>query len=418
METLGKIILAVCATVVSAVILEGLLALNHYTRTGALFYNREPVGPAAPAPEAGTSEVMFPLHPYFGYVVRPGTKMAKWSANASGFWDDNPRFPVAPKPNQAIVAIFGGSVAAAIGMKETDFKAIRGAVAALPNYSGKEIVFLNFAISGQKQPQQLLVFAYYLSIGQQFDMVVSIDGFNEVYIANFLQRRGITPDFPTRYHQVSEFLQGVAEKADSIEAVYLDWRSSEVFRRMEKCRLAICFYSYDVYARRLDRARSALRNSAAENPQDGGFIHVDRTPVGAAVDAPEGEVFDDVFWTHAADVWYQASAAMATLARAQEIDYIQFLQPTFYYQAQAVYDATATQEYAVPVRYGYPKLLARLETLRQRGVNAVSLLDVFGGVGDMTRPMYADTCCHPNDAGYRIIMNRMAEEITATFSPR
>ena len=109
---------------------------------------------------------------------------------------------------------------------------------------------------------------------------------------------------------------------------------------------------------------------------------------------------------------------MAALARAWGIDYIQFLQPTFYYRSRAVYDASSIREYAIPVRYGYPKLVARLEKLRQRGVNAVSLLGIYGGLGDATRSMYADACCHPNDGGYRILLDSVGEGITATFSPR
>ena len=41
-------------------------------------------------------------------------------------------------------------------------------------------MFVNLALFGYKQPQQLTTLAYLMSIGGQFDLVLNIDGFNEV----------------------------------------------------------------------------------------------------------------------------------------------------------------------------------------------------------------------------------------------
>ena len=53
---------------------------------------------------------------------------------------------------------------------------------------------------GYKQPQQLLVLSYFLSIGQTFDLVVNIDGFNEVALSSLNHQRGLDISMPSAMH--------------------------------------------------------------------------------------------------------------------------------------------------------------------------------------------------------------------------
>jgi hypothetical protein len=50
----------------------------------------------------------------------------------------------------------------------------------LPALADKEIVLLNFGSGGFRQPQQLLILTYFFLIGQRLDLVINLDGFNEV----------------------------------------------------------------------------------------------------------------------------------------------------------------------------------------------------------------------------------------------
>src|SRR5207248_2575092 len=49
-----------------------------------------------------------------------------------------------------------------------------------PQFSGKEIEFVSLSIGSFKQPQQLMAFNYALAMGAEFDVVVNLDGLNEV----------------------------------------------------------------------------------------------------------------------------------------------------------------------------------------------------------------------------------------------
>ena len=58
-------------------------------------------------------------------------------------------------------------------------------------------MLLNTAYGGYKQPQQLMALNYALALGAQFDVVVNLDGFNEVALdasENALQ--GVSPAYP------------------------------------------------------------------------------------------------------------------------------------------------------------------------------------------------------------------------------
>src|SRR5215210_4234344 len=95
------------------------------------------------------------------------------TANNWGFWADRD-YP-SNVPDAYVIGIFGGSVANffyAMMRKELE----RGLSATL----GRKVVVLNFAVGGAKQPQQVQILTFFGSIGQKLDLVLNIDGLNEV----------------------------------------------------------------------------------------------------------------------------------------------------------------------------------------------------------------------------------------------
>ena len=97
-------------------------------------------------------------------------------------------------------------------------------LAAAPAFRGREIVPLCFAHEGYKQPQQLLVLSYFLSIGQELDLVVNIDGFNEVALSRLNDARGSDISMPSVMHMdpLTALLDQsslTAEKVDSLARI-------------------------------------------------------------------------------------------------------------------------------------------------------------------------------------------------------
>src|SRR5882724_931932 len=110
----------------------------------------------------------YQVHPYFGFITPPtyvGLPLKKTNKN------------------QFIIGIFGGSVAQRFYDYEVEHHVLAKRFQSLPEFQNKEIVILKFANQAHKQPQQLLILNYYLSVGQELDMVINIDGFNEVALS-------------------------------------------------------------------------------------------------------------------------------------------------------------------------------------------------------------------------------------------
>src|SRR5688572_18729813 len=167
----------------------------YYVQHGAFFYTAARESPPALAETSRGELSADVLHPYFGPIHRPGVRP---QTNNIGFGSKQP-FPFArTSDRQFLVGIFGGSVARAFCDRGTP-----RLIAALQRdraLAGREVVPLCFSHEGYKQPQQLIVLAYFLSLGQQFDLVVNIDGFNEVALGSRNQERGRDISMPSPIH--------------------------------------------------------------------------------------------------------------------------------------------------------------------------------------------------------------------------
>src|SRR6185295_4628154 len=135
---------------------------------------------------AGSATTPITPHPFLGFTYDPnfnpagvlrnhGVPVSDW-----GFLDDKP--PIQPKSkDKVIVGIFGGSVAMWFSLHglPTLFEELRKA----PELKGKELVVVRTALGGFKQPQQLQTLSYLLALGAHFDVLINLDGFNEVALA-------------------------------------------------------------------------------------------------------------------------------------------------------------------------------------------------------------------------------------------
>ena len=138
------------------------------------------------------------LHPFFGFIEKPGPDFRPgFKINNYGFMSPYDYPFKKTKPNQFIVGVFGGSVAANYGIFEVQNKVLSRYLKQLPGLKDKEFVILSFATGGYKQPQQLLILNYFLALGQELDFVVNIDGFNEVALSNLNNKNKLDLAMPS-----------------------------------------------------------------------------------------------------------------------------------------------------------------------------------------------------------------------------
>lgn len=168
---------ALCAVAIGAATLE-IAALAWYaTRHSALYYTD--ARPALTHEDSRVDRLAHQIHPYFGFSVRPGTPGSRFAgpnsvegsetdapwldlrSNNFGFYDRRD-YPTAD-PDEFIVGIFGGSVAHSLAIRAGARLAEQ--LESAPLAAGREVVVLNFASGSYKQPQQVLILAYFLTLG-------------------------------------------------------------------------------------------------------------------------------------------------------------------------------------------------------------------------------------------------------------
>ena len=396
-----------------------------YYQHGWLFY-ADPYRPTfelIPETEAGALTDVG-LHPYFGPTHRSGLSLdipaslretpaspARVSTNNFGF--ASPRdYPVARTgDDQVIVGIFGGSVAAWFcqagvtrlisGLKRNAF------------FENKELIPLCFSHEGYKQPQQLLVLAYFLSIGQRFDIVVNIDGFNEVALSSLNSQHGWDISMPSVIHldalvNVVNQSTLTPEKVDSLAAINHDkQRLNMLAARLNGNRLASIDFvlgRYYAFVQRKYRDELARFGRLPSNPPQQSVIHV--TP--PVPDRAGATLFDSI-----ARDWMTSSLLMNALLTARGVPYFHVLQPNQYYSTRTFSDAEAKVAFNAGSPFkegaekGYPVLEKELASSGGR-VNVFNGVHVFD---DERAPVYIDDCCHYTLAGYRRLADFIAKSI-------
>ena len=133
------------------------------------------------------------LHPYVGYVGDPTRDP---SINEFGF--EGPADPVQSRaPQRIVIGVVGGEAAVAFAREAP--RLLEQALAGRPGLDDREIVVVDLARRGYKQPQQLFALSYVLSLGGEFDAVVNIDGSGELVDAGNAAKR-VFPVFPRDWY--------------------------------------------------------------------------------------------------------------------------------------------------------------------------------------------------------------------------
>ncbi len=343
------------------------------------------------------------IHPYFGFVVNP----ERPGINRYGFFNDEPI--TRRSPDRAIVMIFGGSVADQVYYLGRD--TLAAALAREGPFRGRRIEVLSTALGGYKQPQQLLILNYLLALGAEFDVVINLDGFNEVDGAQDNVLDGVNPFFPHNWnlHARQGFDPAAMVHVGQIELIRRQrarWRALFARPPLRQSRFGLVLWDF------LDqRQEAALR---AETAALNGLLAADKLP--ARVRGPDVSFSDsDTLYAALADVWQRSSLQMARLCRASGIRYAHFLQPNQYVPGSKVLteeerataydqDVADTQRVAT----GYPLLIERGAELRELGVNFVDLTGLYR---DEAGTIYNDPCCHVNQRGAELMAEAMAGAI-------
>lgn len=418
--------------------LEGICLGFYASQHQQLYYWRSPEDPTTPEDdpinldqqgirlEQNITEI---LHPFFGYISKPGTGFGGFDfqslfhANNYGLVSQVNYPYMRQNPNQVLVGIFGGSVATFYYMNEIENPTLIRTLKTLPQFTDKEIILLNFSQGGYKQPQQLLTLNYFLSQGQELDLAINIDGFNEVAIANNNVQKNIAPSMPSAL-QVMPLVQlannnlSTAQMKIMLEVIDIKDKLKHSLQAQQDCALSLCYVWQQLHSTILIKNYYARlkdfedRRNKSTTPDESLIYLQPWDSQGAQTD-----------YEMISRIWVQSSLAMYSVLQPQNIPYFHILQPNQYHPTQRQFSPEEQQQFAPEnttrnpyvdgVKSGYPYLVKASEKLLDKGVYFINGVTAFDSEPDT---VYIDTCCHYNQKGRNIFANFVASQIAQTLS--
>lgn len=362
---------------------------------------------------ASTSSVP---HPYFGYTPNPEVMTAKLlegnNVSDYGFIDNQSPIHVR-EPNEILIGIAGGSVAAWFFMvSRNEFEA---SLRKYPAYKSKKITFINMSAGGWKQPQQLLSFTYLLSLGAKFDLIVNIDGFNDLVMPIFYNLpKSVFPFYPTNWYLISQLSNPGYTNAIVDQVKTIDAKRNAAATFMQNSFLSgnilsrLVWINFDRYQER--RTTQLRKEFAVQQTPKSTF-----TTSGPNFTWPK-EKKDQ--YVAMASYWAQSSKQMRLLANANNIKYFHFLQPNQYVPGSKILNKeelatafAADSEFREIVQNGYDALQKEGALLKNSGEDFYDLTGIFKNNNET---VYHDTCCHYNKRGFAILGDKIAEAIAAS----
>ena len=425
-RTLGVVLVNL---IVFCVLAELLALFLFYNDTGRLFYTyQKPYEPIAETQQGRLTGDG--LHPYFGPTHRQGypfdipeplrenaSSPARVPTNNFGFASTHNYPFMKTSPNQFVIGMFGGSVGA--WFCQVGAHRLVEDLKANAFFKAREIVPLCLSHEGYKQPQQLLVLSYFLSIGQTFDLVLNIDGFNEVTLSSFNNQRGLDISMPSAMHLdhlVNLVNQATLtpEKLQSLAAIsqYKE-RINYLVGRLQRNRIAAINFVLERLHRSATtsyQAEVARFAALPSNPSDASLILA--TP--SVTQRSEAKALAD-----AAKSWSDASTLMQTMLSARGIPYFHVLQPNQYFTTRSfsAEEAKVARSDASPFKTsaekGYPLLVRESEGLKSR----VNFLNATGIFDRESSAVYLDDCCHYTLRGNQLLADAIARQILSSKIP-
>jgi hypothetical protein len=351
------------------------------------------------------------LHPYLGWVHNPQlARPEKYSAgdipvNWLGFKDDSESV-CHRAADTYIVGIAGGSVAWGFSWEAQDV--LRQKLSAHPALKGRRIQFVRMALPGYKQPQQLMVYNFLLTLGAEFDAIVNMDGYNETVLT---MRENAELDtaisYPRAWH--ARIISGSDPRvsAEAARLLYLRGQRQQMARSILTSRFGwsgTCNLIWHIRDQIAFGELTDLGIAVGNSKRHSFTTHGPTNRFSGAELEPE-----------IAAMWQRCSRQMHNLCKANGTLYLHVLQPNQYVLNSKPMGAaerrvcySEEEGSAVFVRSMFPKLQELGLALEAEGVEFSDQTMVFANV---EKPLYVDCWCHFNAEGHGLLGAAVADRL-------
>ncbi len=347
------------------------------------------------------------IHPYLGYALDLGSAAHRepFEVPTMRIEECSLGFPKR-EPGTLLVGLFGGSVATLFSEQGT--ARLAAALRTTAFARGREIRFVVGAAGGWKQPQQALALAWMASIGAELDVLINLDGFNEVALHGAENAKlGTFPAYPRRWAARTEKLPDAATRL-ALGRITV--------RGEQRITWAKAFEG--AVARRSAAASLlwAARDAALRRDVDVDVAQLREKPTAVASFLTQGPDYDGdergVAMADLVSIWEQSSRLIGDLCRAHRIRYFHFLQPNQYVEGSKPLSAEerekclqADHPYRPGIVAGHSLLV---EAGRRLAADGESFHDLTAVFAEVHETLYIDTCCHFNRRGNELVADAMA----------
>lgn len=406
-RTLILLVLVLAALELSPYLLSPLVSGGSFSRQAIrtrLFANGNALAYDTVAPPVEEYLADNILHPYLGFVSVPLN-----DRNRFGLPGDD---PLLPQNNDTVrICLMGGSVA--MGVHTFSQQRLIDGLRADPRFRGKAFTCTVFALGGFKQPQPLEALSWFRSMGAHYDLIITLDGFNDIVLpwCDNLPF-GVFPSFPRNWNMYAR------KKLDvNVQRALAERLSVQMARERDRSRFRhwplrssnsclLVWNSLDrAHARALSNIEQDLRSAMAGAAHD------------LQATGPSHSLGDTTAWFgEQADLWMRCQRLIAEQARAMGAASVHFLQPNQYvpgtkplsHEEEEIAIEQGPFCYRDAVQRGYPLLRQRVAQLDREGIAAFDLTPLFARE---QRSVYADKCCHFNALGWNALADAMAANV-------
>lgn len=309
-------------------------------------------------------------------------------------------------PDDFRVLILGGSVAARFGREGAP--RLVELLEADPRLDGRSVEILPYGHASYKQPQQLTQLAYLLSLGVTPDVVLELDGFNEVAIGTNNAERGSHPTFPSHDKWLTLTIDITDEPEAVLEAHTLRALRYELLDACGESRnspfLGSALFAH-VIIKRLEDRRNELSRRADEYVEQLGVREIPPYLLGPSFEGDAMEAARTVV-----EHWFESSLSTQALCDSRDITYVHVLQPAMHDEGSKPLTEKELERsrihpsWEAGVVNGYPLMREYGARLRERGIAFHDASDVFV---DNEETLYLD-CVHFTPRGAEILAERIA----------
>ncbi|MBK7845712.1 MAG: hypothetical protein IPJ71_18915 [Bdellovibrionales bacterium] len=325
-------------------------------------------------------------HPLFGFMREK---------NLSLIGDAREHHPA----NEFRILLLGGSVAEIFGDWTHFEEILKQRISGLRNL---DVRLLNLATGGYKQPQQFFILSYLID---QVDLVINIDGFNELmsHDDDFYSPLEY-PIFWNRYFSENSFNYGLFTAQASVR--YLYQFINFLPQRFEYLSSSRAFYFF------WSNLRTILVNSFSRLER----LNRDKLNEGRKLMRPPDDV-ESIGRKNLA-VWKKYQSLSAMVAKSRNLPYISFVQPNQYLEGSKSLSYREIENFINPAWAAFlnPRMKMLSDTADELAKSGLPVRNLMWIFKNEQQDLYIDSCCHFNDLGNKIMENAILDEIQKVCS--